>query len=216
MCHTSTAVGLSISLPGKSTEESGSHHARSGASLLQPVSWWTLGRFRRSLLEDARVLKRIVQMSCCTHVSQTAASDGETRCVIVGECVLLNDPVSHTRHRAQKNRMRKADHLWTVIVWLGKSCLSDEHLMDTAFRTRTCRTIRRRVVPRRWDNCAATTMGGPPWGTKFEIGLRVPGHLPQPPVLALVPADLLWNTTKTNRMMRVLSRRQLQNLELRR
>ena len=81
MCDTSTAVGLAISLTGRSTEESGSYHARSGASLLQPISWWTLGLFQRSLLEDTRVLKRIVEMSCSTHVSQTAASDGETCCV---------------------------------------------------------------------------------------------------------------------------------------
>ena len=54
---------------------------------------------------------------------------------------LHQEPDGHTGHRVQKRSARDADLRWTVGVWLETSCLSDEHVIGTAFGTQPCREL---------------------------------------------------------------------------
>ena len=75
----------------------------------------------------------------------------------------------------------KLDPQSAIGVWLGKSLMSDEHLIGTDQGIRRCRSIWRRPEKKRWEKKTFEGFRGLPWQPRGELTV-VPGtpSLPAP------------------------------------
>jgi hypothetical protein len=90
--------------------------------------------------------------------------------VPMGEVVLHAVPYSQTGHQAGGKRRNKADLNWHRAVWIGKSEISDEHMVATPDGVVTTRTVKRLTPPTCYDLPTFAGARGLPWS--LGIGAR--------------------------------------------
>jgi hypothetical protein len=61
---------------------------------------------------------------------------------------------------------------WLEGIWLGRSRLSNEHIVATEQGVELTRTVRRRVAQRRWDRGVYLRACGVPWKPKLGVAQR--------------------------------------------
>ena len=81
----------------------------------------------------------------------------------------------------QGRTTKSADSRWTAGCWVGRSELSDEHILLTERGIRMTRTVRRVPESERWDKKLILAALGVPWNPMTGPGPGRPKRLPPAP-----------------------------------